>query len=158
MKAVSGQRGFSLVSAIFLVVVLAALGAYIITIGAVQQTATALSLQGVRAYFAAETGREWAVYEATTSQSTHDAICQPGGKTTSFTLAGGALNGFQVQVTCDDFKNPPPGKTGGFQEGDDWYDLERVDVTASQGGGPANPDYVSRHIRAMVTTGAALPP
>ncbi len=151
------QRGFSLVTAIFVVVVLASLGAYLVTIGSTQQTATALQIQGVRAYFTALSGREWAAYEATAGQASHDAICAPGGRITTFALSGPGLQGFQVQVDCDDFAAPPPGKSGPFQEGDDWYDLERIDVQAWNGSGPADPDYVSRTIHSMVTTGKPLP-
>ncbi len=151
------QRGFSLVTAIFVVVVLASLGAYLVTIGSTQQTATALQVQGVRAYFAALSGREWAAYGATAGQASHDAICAPGGRITTFALSGPGLQGFQVRVDCDDFAAPPPGKSGPFQEGDDWYDLERIDVQAWNGSGPADPDYVSRTIHSMMSTGEPLP-
>lgn len=151
------QGGFSLVTAIFVVVVLAALGAYLATIGSTQQITAALQIQGARAYFAALSGREWATYEATVNQASHDQVCAPGGHTSTFTLSGPGLQGFQVQVDCNDFSNPPTGKTGPFQEGSDWYDIERVDVRAWSGSGPSDPDYVARTIHSMVTTGQPLP-
>jgi len=156
--ACARQGGFSLVTAIFVIVVLAALGAYLVTVGSTQQTATALQIQGVRAYFAALSAREWAAYEATASQASHDAICAPGGFTSSFALPGPGLKGFQAQVDCDDFANAPAGRSGPYQEGDDWYDLERIDVRAWSGSGPSDPDYVSRTLHSMVTTGQPLPP
>lgn len=57
------QRGFSIVTAIFLVVVLAALGVFILTVTGVQQSSQSLDVQGVRAYQAARAGIEWAAYQ-----------------------------------------------------------------------------------------------
>ena len=54
------QSGFLLVTAIFLLVILAALGAFILTISGTQQTSSALDVQGARAYQAARAGIEWA--------------------------------------------------------------------------------------------------
>jgi Tfp pilus assembly protein PilX len=59
----SMQSGFLLVTAIFLLVVLAALGAFILTISGTQQTSSALDVQGSRAYQAARAGIEWASYQ-----------------------------------------------------------------------------------------------
>jgi len=57
------QSGFLLVTAIFLLVVLAALGAFILTISGTQQTSSALDVQGARAYQAARAGIDWASYQ-----------------------------------------------------------------------------------------------
>jgi Tfp pilus assembly protein PilX len=59
----SMQSGFLLVSAIFLLVILAALGAFILTISGTQQTSSALDVQGARAYQAARAGIDWASYQ-----------------------------------------------------------------------------------------------
>lgn len=56
------QSGFSLVSAIFLLVVLAALGAGMVTFSTAQNRNLALDIQGSRAYQAAQAGVEWAAY------------------------------------------------------------------------------------------------
>lgn len=58
--SVKSQCGFLLVTAIFLLVILAALGAFILTISGTQQTSSALDVQGSRAYQAARAGIEWA--------------------------------------------------------------------------------------------------
>jgi MSHA biogenesis protein MshP len=57
------QRGFSLISAIFLLVVLAALGAAMLTISTVHQASSALDVQGARAYQAARAGINWGLYQ-----------------------------------------------------------------------------------------------
>ncbi|WP_310451574.1 pilus assembly PilX N-terminal domain-containing protein [Sulfuritalea sp.] len=56
-------RGFAIVSAIFILVVLAALGAFIVNISTSQQIGSALDVQGVRAYQAARAGLEWGLYQ-----------------------------------------------------------------------------------------------
>src|SRR5205823_13147483 len=53
------QRGFSLVAAIFLLVVLALLGALIASGTGMQQASGQLDLLGVRAYHSARAGMEW---------------------------------------------------------------------------------------------------
>ena len=57
------QRGFSIVTAIFLIVVLALLGVYIVSVTSVQQSSSQLDVQGVRAYQAARAGIEWGAYQ-----------------------------------------------------------------------------------------------
>lgn len=92
-------RGFSLISAIFLLVVLAALGAVIVNIATVQHTTAALDVQGARAYQAARAGVEWALFQAFQGGG---AYC-PGGATAtdSFALPSGTTLGqFSVTVTC----------------------------------------------------------
>lgn len=59
------QRGFTIVSAIFILVVLAALGAFIVNVSTNQQIGSALDVQGVRAYQAARAGIEWGIYKVT---------------------------------------------------------------------------------------------
>lgn len=55
------QQGFAAIAAIFLVVVLAALGGFMLTFSNTQQLTSAQDIQGSRAYWAARAGLEWAV-------------------------------------------------------------------------------------------------
>ena len=57
------QRGFSLVSAIFLLVVIAALGTFAVTLSTTQQQSSALDVMGARAYQAAQAGIEWGAFQ-----------------------------------------------------------------------------------------------
>ena len=84
-------RGFSLITAIFLLVVVAMLGAYIASVATTQQTSEALDVQGTRAYLAAHAGIQWGVFQAL-----RNASCVGS---TSFALPGG-LSGFTVKVDC----------------------------------------------------------
>jgi MSHA biogenesis protein MshP len=88
-------QGFSLVSAIFLLVVLAGLGAAIVYINGVQQTSSAMDIQGARAYQAARAGIEWGLFQQIRNGSCVDA---PG---TSFAMpVGTTLSIFTVTVVC----------------------------------------------------------
>jgi MSHA biogenesis protein MshP len=55
------QRGFAAVAAIFLVVILAALGGFMLTFSNTQQITSAQDLQGSRAYWAARAGLEFGI-------------------------------------------------------------------------------------------------
>ena len=87
-------RGFTIVSAIFILVVLAALGAFIVSVSTNQQIGSALDVQGVRAYQAARAGLEWGLY-----RQLQDASCVGA---TSFAPAASTLSGFTVTVACTD--------------------------------------------------------
>jgi MSHA biogenesis protein MshP len=106
-------RGFAIVTAIFILVVLATLGAFIVNVFSAQQIGSALDLDGVRAYQAARAGVEWGIYQvqATTaynfsygtpavvvgSASPDSRACPSTG---SFTPAAPTLSAFTVTVTC----------------------------------------------------------
>lgn len=85
-------RGFALFSAIFILVVLAALGAFILNISSSQQLGSALDVQGARAYQAARAGVEWGLYRQLQAGSCAAA--------THFVPAATTLSGFTVSVTC----------------------------------------------------------
>ena len=85
------ESGFSLVTAIFLVVVLAALGSFILTFFGLQQSSSIQDIQGARAYQAARAGIEWAAYQSLRSNS-----C---AASTNPALTGN-LSGFTATVTC----------------------------------------------------------
>lgn len=85
-------RGFAILSAIFILVVLAALGAFILSISSSQQIGSALDVQGVRAYQAARAGVEWGLYRQLRAGS-----C---AATSSFVPPATMLADLTVTVTC----------------------------------------------------------
>jgi Tfp pilus assembly protein PilX len=91
-RASVGSGGFALVPALFLLVVLGALGLAAIRVGAGQQQAVTLGLMQARALAAASSGIEWGAYLATNGTQ-----C---ASSTTLNLTEGALNGFTVIVTC----------------------------------------------------------
>ncbi len=88
--------GFSLVSAIFLLVVLAALGIAMVTISTVQHQSSALDVQGTRAYQAARAGMEWGVYQ----KLQVPAYCGATVNNNIVLPAGTSLSGFTLTVVC----------------------------------------------------------
>jgi MSHA biogenesis protein MshP len=93
------QAGVGLVTAIFLLIVLAGLGVAMVSLFTSQQASADLDLQGARAYQAARAGIEWGVY-----RRMHDKVCDP--ETTLSMADAGSLSGFTVIVTC---KRPTSG-------------------------------------------------
>ena len=99
------QTGFTLAAAIFLVVVLAALGAFAVTVSGLNQGSSALDLQGSRAYQAARAGIEWGAYQVLQNAAAGYATACNGATyaaPTSQSLSGlaGTLSPFTVTVTC----------------------------------------------------------
>jgi MSHA biogenesis protein MshP len=97
------QRGFSLVAAIFLLVVLALLGALIASVTGMQQASGQLDVLGVRAYHSARTGLEWGAYQVLDPNNAESAcgIRSCPAPSTTLPALGGSLSGFAVTVTCD---------------------------------------------------------
>ncbi|MFL6675348.1 MAG: agglutinin biogenesis protein MshP [Massilia sp.] len=94
------SAGVGLVTAIFLLVVMAGLGVAMVTIFTSQQQSSSLDEQGARGYQAARAGIEWGLF-----QRLRNGWCtglDAGARTsTSFRLpATSALSGFTVSVTC----------------------------------------------------------
>ncbi len=90
------QRGMSIVVALFVVVVVASLAAFAVTVGGAQRRTESASLQASRVTAAARTGLHWALYRARTS-----TWCNTPGQVQTIALTEGALRGFNVRVTCD---------------------------------------------------------
>ena len=86
-----GPRGFALVPALFLVVVLGALALVAIRVGTGQQHTVTMGLLQARALAAARAGVEWGAYRA------RNGSCAAG---TTLNLTEAALNGFTVTVGC----------------------------------------------------------
>jgi MSHA biogenesis protein MshP len=95
------QRGASLATAIFLIVILAALGAYIATVSSLHHTSAVLDLQGSRAYQAAKSGIEWGAYQVfQNSAGAFATNCNAGPATQSLSGLAGTLADFTVTVAC----------------------------------------------------------
>lgn len=91
------DAGFTLVSALFVVVVLALLGAALANIALRQQLGSAAEVEHARALQAARAGLEWAAFQVLRNPAPPSAAPACFGAT-SFTLAG--LAGFTVTVNC----------------------------------------------------------
>jgi MSHA biogenesis protein MshP len=88
------QAGVGIVTAIFLLVVLAGLGTAMVGIYTSQQSSANLDLLGAEAYQAARAGLEWGIFQQRRSNS-----C--AGSTRVDMPAGTSLSAFTVFVTCE---------------------------------------------------------
>lgn len=139
------ERGFSIVTAIFLLVVLSFLGVAMVSFSTTQHQSSALDVMGSRAYQAARTGVEWAAFHVSNTAS---GVQWPGctAATPATSFAAGTLPGtlapFTVDVYCS---TAAVSEVGASPTGNIWiYDITASAVT---GGVPANPGYVERVIR-----------
>lgn len=109
MKSMGNRPyGFAVITAIFILVVLATLGAFILNIFSNQQIGSAIDVQGVRAHQAARAGIEWGIYRVQISggydfghgtTSPDPRSC--GDFPASLSPTAPTLSTFTVTVTCN---------------------------------------------------------
>lgn len=140
-----GQRGISIVTAIFLIVILAALAGFAARIFSVQQQSSGLDVQGSQAYAAAQSGIDWGAYQILTAS--------PGvacfADTNLAMPAATPLAPFAVTVTCGSTSHTEAGSTVTM------YGLTATACNQPTGAGvcpnPAPGDsYVERQVTATV--------
>lgn len=130
--ATAAQRGFSIVSSIFLLVVLATLGAFMVTFSTVQHTTSAMDVRGAQAYQAARAGIEWGTYK----------VLRPPTSCISSQLLNDVAN-FVVTVACE--------VSGTYKEGTTDITMYRITSTASAGT-VGSIGYVERQLQATVSS------
>ena len=136
------QRGFALVAAVFIVVVLALLGIMMVTIGGMQRSTVSAAVQGARAYHAARAGVEWGVQQALNNIAPTCGAAASTPTTNSFNLNVTGLTGFLVTVECS--------YTDHRERSDD-YKVFVITSTATSGNF-GDTDYVSRRIQVTATS------
>ena len=124
-SAAKRLRGFAIVTAIFILVVLAALGAFVVNISTSQHIGSALDVQGVRAYQAARAGIEWGLYQVQSTPAynfsygtppTAIGAANPNSRAcpaspSSFVPAANTLAEFTVTVVCSAATDAASGPT-----------------------------------------------
>lgn len=136
------QHGFSLVSAIFLLVVIAALGTFAVTLSTTQQQSAALDVLGARAYQASRAGIDWGAYQVLpASAAAFASTCRSAGSN-SQNLNGlpNSLAGFAVAVGC---------QASSHVEGTRTLWVYNLTSTATQGT-VATPNYVERQMTVTI--------
>ena len=135
--AMRAQRGFTLVSAIFLVVILALLSAYLVSFRVHQEITVTLDTLSTRAYAAARAGVEWAAFN-----SLRNTNC---AASTSLAL-GGTLGDYTVTVTCS--------RSAYNEGGVAPVNIDTISATACNSAtcpqATPGPNYVERQITVMV--------
>jgi len=127
------ESGFVLPTAIFLLVILAALATYMVTLSRTSHLGSALDIQGGRAYQAARAGIEWAAWQLL-QNPTPSCMAAPPPLALSGTLVT-----FSVNVSCI--------QSGTYTDGVDTIEVYQITSTATSGL-PGEVDYVERQIQA----------
>lgn len=127
------QRGFSIVMATFVLVVLGLLGSYMVRLSAVQTSTSINALQGARAYQAARAGIEWSLARIANGGSCADINSQ-----TAMSFNG--LDGFTVRLNCS---------SQTYSEADKTPTIFQINAL-SQFGSYAGNDYVAREIETSI--------
>lgn len=141
----SVQRGFTIVSALFLLLVLAALGGVIATVSTTQQVGAAQDFQGVQMYYAARAGTEWGLSRALNSPSSCVGDTDAGA---NFSYGAGNIS---VSVSCTPV-NPDEVGAGTL------YTITATACTFANASAPfcpgnaANANYVERRVTVLADT------
>ena len=128
------QKGINLVSVIFLLVVISAIGLFMLTLGNVQQQTSTYSVLSSRAVYAAESGMQWAIRSVLAS---NDCSAFTG----DFNLTGALSSNFTISPSCT---------FSPHEENPLTYNVYQLSVTA-RNGSIGDVDYISRTISARVT-------
>ncbi len=124
------ERGFGLVAALFLIVIIAAVIAVMWRLAATQSATNDMGLQQARAYQAARAGIEYGI-----ARSLNGNAC------TSL-----ALQGFAITVTCTLSQGGDPLVEEGRTDAARFFVIEAQASFAA----PGDPDYAYRRLRAVV--------
>jgi len=94
------SAGVGLITAIFLLVVLAGLGVAMVSVFTAQQASSSLDVDGARAYQAARAGIEWGLYQR--RRGVAGAACNGAAASTTVLRmpTGTTLQNFTVVVSC----------------------------------------------------------
>ncbi len=127
------HKGFAAIAAIFLVVVLAALGGFMLTFSNTQHLTSAQDVQGSRAYWAARGGLEWGIVNSATAAAAAAADC------TSTATPPATIEGFSLAITC---------VRTAYVDGDN-LNIFQITATAKMGTA-AGVGYTERNVSASV--------
>lgn len=126
ISALKNKAGFTLVQAVFILVVLGLLGVVMMRLIGVQSSTSVFALQGARAYQATRSGLEWGAARAVAGDDCNGSM---------------TIENFDVTVSCS---------SQTFTEGSIGpYEVYRIDATAEYGS-YGSPDYVSRRAEMKV--------
>ena len=133
MRPESSQRGFALVAAMFLIIVVALLVAAMSRLASDQHGGNSLAIQQARAYQAARAGLEWGI-----SHVLNVGSCS----SSEVSMAGGGLSEFTVSLTCSSTSYTDDDGSG--------LTIYRLTAQAQNGVPGSRPDYAFRRLTAVV--------
>lgn len=126
------QAGFAAIAAIVIVVLLAALGVFMVSISNTQQLSSSQDVQGSRAYWAARAGLEWSVVYL---KATPASCANPVAATPT------PIEGFNTVVIC---------ASQTYDEGGVTRTILNIESKASTGGAVGSIGYIDRSVSAAV--------
>lgn len=142
-RAARRVQGFALILAVFMLVSLAAIAAYLITVSTGQVAAEAEAEQGALAYQAARTGIEWGAFQVLQNGggSFASACASAGTASRTLTLQVG-LAGYYTEVSCQSPGTEVEG-TSTLRS----YQLVSTGCNQSPCGSNPGPTYVERQLQ-----------
>lgn len=132
--------------AVFLIVTLAAVGVYLVTVSTGQVEAGVQDEQGARAYQAARAGIDWGAYQLLRNPGGAFATSCAGGSASQALVLPGGLTGFHAEVGC--------AQVGSETEGATSLEVFRITVTGcnrSPCGSGLDATYVERQLQLTLT-------
>ena len=128
------QQGVSLISAIFMLLLFAALAAYMVSLTNTANVTSAQDINGVRAYQAAQAGLEWGAYQVLVPAT---ASCAAS------TTLPAAINDFTVTVTCRPY--------GPYTEAGATFTIYRLVSKATSSVAVGGPGFAEREVSGAVS-------
>jgi MSHA biogenesis protein MshP len=132
--AMRRQRGVSIITAIFLLLLFAALAAYMVSMTTTADVTSAQDVQGERAYHAAQGGLEWGAYQI---------LVPAGASCAAATPLPAPLGEFTVTVTCT--------ASGPFNEAGNTFSVYRLTSLARNTAAVGSAAYVEREVYGSVS-------
>ncbi|MCD2516497.1 agglutinin biogenesis protein MshP [Massilia sp. G4R7] len=139
------SAGVGIITAVFLLIVLAGIGVAAVRIFTAQQVTSSLDLDGARAYQAARAGIEWGLF-----QQLRNSNC---ASRTFAMPADSVLANFTVSVTCTPV--PGPADSSGNSANTTRWRIESIACNQPKNGActttpVAHPDFVQRRLEVQV--------
>jgi MSHA biogenesis protein MshP len=131
-RALGRHRGIALVNALFLLVVLGLLAAFMVTMTLTQRATSSKSAASTGVYYGAKAGLEWGIQQAVAA-----GACAPS---TVINLTGPGLDGVRATVGCS-------GSEHGTGSGNFVYHI----TSRAEAGTLGGPGYAERRMEATVS-------
>ena len=138
------ERGFALVAALFVMVIIAVVVATMSRLSVTQNSSLDLAVQQARAYQAARAGLEWGLHQLMLESNA--GVCPVG----NVSLAGSGLDDFSVSVACVKLPCATPTCAQTYSEGTRAFNLYRLTATAANGSPDSRVDYAWRRLEVTV--------
>jgi MSHA biogenesis protein MshP len=135
-RSATGQAGFALVAAMFVIIIIALVIAAMMRMAGNQHGTNSLAIQQARAYQAARAGLEWGIAQA--APATGASSCAGSALVN---LAGANLAEFSVTVTCS---------VSAYTDNGVAVNMYRLTATAQNGAPGSRPDVAFRRLTAVV--------